>query len=85
MPRTFVDARGIDVGVDDARRFAAVGEHFAPRIDDQRMAVGRAVARVLAAHRRREHEARVLDRARLESVCQCTLPVARWNEEGIVR
>src|SRR4051812_46735822 len=59
-------ARRIDVGVYDARRFTAVGEHLAPRIDDQRMAVGRAVTRMLTAHRGRKEEARVLYRAGFE-------------------
>ena len=52
--------------VNDAGGLAAVGEHLAPRIDDERVAVRRAVAGMLAAHRGREDEARVLDRARLE-------------------
>ena len=34
-----VDARMIDLRVNDARRVPAVGQNFAPWVDDQRMAV----------------------------------------------
>ena len=58
------DLGRIDLGHDHARLGAAFGEHAAPGIDDQRMAEGLAAVLVLAALRRREHEAAVLDRAR---------------------
>lgn len=50
----FCHPRRIDLGMDDTRLFAAVGQHFAPGIDDQAVAVGLAAARMLAAHRRRQ-------------------------------
>ena len=54
----------IDLGHDHAGLGAAFGEDAAPRIDHQRMAEGLAAVLVLAALRRREHEAAVLDGAR---------------------
>ena len=47
---------------DDADAFSAIGEHLAPRIDDQRVAIAAPPAGVLAPLRRREDEAAVLDR-----------------------
>ncbi len=38
-----VDACRVDLGGDEADLVAAVGEHFAPRIDDPRVAAGVAV------------------------------------------
>ena len=68
LQRRHAAARGrhfgrIDLGQDDARLGAALGEDAAPGIDHQRMAEGLAAVLVLAALRRREHEAAVLDGA----------------------
>ena len=46
-----LDLRGVDLGHDKAGRLARVGKDLAPRIDDQRMTVGLAPARMLAALR----------------------------------
>ena len=36
----FGNSRHLDAGADDTDAFSGIGEHFAPRIDDQRMAIG---------------------------------------------
>ncbi len=61
-----LDARRIHPGVNNAGRLAAVGKHVTPWIDHERVAVRRAIAGMFTAHRGREDEARVLDRACLE-------------------
>ena len=58
------DLRRIDLGHHHAGLGAAFRQHAAPGIDDQRMAEGLAAVLVLAALRRGENEAAVLDRAR---------------------
>ena len=55
--------RRIDLGHDHAGLDAAFGQDTAPRINDQRMAVGLTSALVLAALCGRQHEAAVLDGA----------------------
>src|SRR5712691_3619283 len=57
------DARRVDARGDDPDFLAAIGQHLAPRIDDQRMAVALAPGRVLAPLRRREDKAAILNRA----------------------
>src|ERR1700693_558232 len=51
-----IDSRGDDPGF-----LAAIGQHLAPRVDNQRVAVALAAGSVLAPLRRREHEAAILD------------------------
>ena len=56
------NSRGIDTRADDADTFAGVGEHLAPGIDDQRVAIAAPPGGVLAPLRRGKDEAAVLDR-----------------------
>src|SRR5205807_10601076 len=58
-----LDLRGIDLGKGHAGLDAALGESFAPRGDDQRMAVGLALVLMHAGLCRGKHETAVLDGA----------------------
>src|SRR5687768_1342716 len=48
------DALEIDFRINDARRFPAVSQHLAPRIDNEGMPIGLALSRMIAAHGRCE-------------------------------
>jgi len=48
-PACVLDLCDVDLGHDEAGRFARIGKNFSPGIDDQRVPVGLAPARMLAA------------------------------------
>ena len=58
--------RRLDLGVDDARLLACVGQHLAPGVDNQRMTIGLTIALVITAHRRCKNISGILDGTRLE-------------------
>ena len=75
-----IDLRQVERGDDDAGINAAFGEDLAPRVDDQRMAIGLAAILVLAALRWRDDEAARLDGARAQQ--DVPVRLARDAREG---
>ena len=62
----FGNSRHLDAGADDPDIFAGVGEHLAPRIDDQRMTIAASPGSVLTRLRGRKDKTAVLDRSRAQ-------------------